>query len=218
MQKPDPGNILRRDGSNAASVLQNIPQAKLDLVNSYLSRIAKGVSEVEPKTLGSQETIEFRQAVKGQKHSWRFLASSMSDGTLRAFGILLAIFQGAQAGNIAPLLVGLEEPEMALHPAAADVLLAALREASEQRQILVTSHSPDLLDNQDIPTDSLLAVDNIDGLTHIGPIDEAGRNVLREKLFTAGELLRLNQLAPDRDSIFDVNDERQLKLFELNGS
>jgi hypothetical protein len=55
-------------------------------------------------------------------------------------------------------------------------------------------------------------------MTHIGPIDEAGRNVLREKLFTAGELLRLNQLAPDRDSIFDVNDERQLKLFELNGS
>ena len=217
MQKPDPGEILRRDGSNAASVLQKLPLHSRDLVNSFLSRIVKGVSESVSKTLGSQETIEFRQAVKGQKHSWRFLASSMSDGTLRAFGILLAVFQSAASESSAPLLIGLEEPEMALHPAAAGVLLSALREASARRQILVTSHSPDLLDNADIPTESLLAVENYDGLTHIGPIDSAGREVLRERLFTAGELLRQNQLAPDASAIFDVDDDRQLALFELNG-
>jgi Predicted ATPase len=217
MQKPDPGEILRRDGSNAASVLQKLPLETGETVNSYLSRIVKGVSEAESKTLGSQETIEFRQAVKGQKHPWRFLASSMSDGTLRAFGILLAVFQTLASETSSPLLIGLEEPEMALHPAAAGVLLSALREGAGHRQILVTSHSADLLDNPDIPTESLLAVDNHDGLTRIGPIDEAGRTVLKEHLFTAGELLRQNQLTPDKESIFDVDDERQLNLFELNG-
>jgi len=217
MQKPDPGEILRRDGSNAASVLQKLTPDTQKTVNSYLSRIVKGVSEAESKTLGSQETIEFRQAVKGQKHSWRFLASSMSDGTLRAFGILLAVFQTSASETSSPLLIGLEEPEMALHPAAAGILLSALREGAARRQILVTSHSPDLLDNPDIPTESLLAVDNHDGLTRIGPIDEAGRTVLRDRLFTAGELLRQNQLAPDASSVFDVDDERQLNLFELNG-
>ena len=219
MQKPDPGDLLRRDGSNAASVLQQIPDDVREQVDAHLARIVPGISNAEAKTLGSQETVEFRQTVKGQAHPWRFLAGAMSDGTLRAFGVLLAVFQGAAGspGNPPPLTIGLEEPEMALHPAAAGVLLAALREGEKHCQILVTSHSPDLLDNPDIPTESLLAVDNLDGLTRIGRIDEAGRTVLRDKLFTPGELLRQNQLAPDSESISDVSDERQLKLFEKNG-
>ncbi len=49
-----------------------------------------------------------------------FLASSMSDGTLRALGLLLAIHQLGAGGEAArpPSLTGLEEPETALHPAA----------------------------------------------------------------------------------------------------
>jgi hypothetical protein len=111
------------------------------------------------------------------------------------------------------MLIGLEEPEMALHPAAASVLLSALREASQHTQVLVTSHSPDLLDNPEIPTESLLAVENEDGVTVIGPVDSAGRSVLKERLFTPGELLRQNQLIPDPDAVSDFDDERQLGLF-----
>jgi predicted ATPase len=219
MQKPDPGDLLRRDGSNAASVFQQMPASTRELVNEYLARIVRGVSDAETKTLGSQETIEFRQAVKGQRHPWRFLASSMSDGTLRAFGVLLSLFQGRGSGKGSPMLIGLEEPEMALHPAAASVLLSALREASQHTQVLVTSHSPDLLDNPEIPTESLLAVENEDGVTVIGPVDSAGRSVLKERLFTPGELLRQNQLIPDPDAVSDFDDERQLGLFlfEIDG-
>ncbi len=97
------------------------------------------------------------------------------------------------------------------------MLLSSLREGSQHCQILVTSHSPDLLDNSDIPTESLLAVDNQDGLTRIGSLDEAGRSLLRDKLFTPGELLRQNQLAPDGRAVSDVSHERQLNLFEMNG-
>lgn len=217
-QLPDPGDLLRRDGSNSASVLQQIDTDSRNRISHYLSRIVPSVSTVDPKTLGAQETIEFRQNVKGQTHPWRFLASSMSDGTLRAFGILLAIFQSEVVQNgYPPLVIGLEEPEMALHPAAASILLAALREASQRVQILVTSHSPDLLDNPDIDTDSLLSVENDDLLTRIGRIDSAGRDMLKRNLFTAGELLRQNQLAPALDAVTDVQHERQLNLFDLNG-
>jgi predicted ATPase len=216
MQQPDPGDLLRRDGSNAASVLQQLGPEARDRISDYLSRIIPGVASAEPKTLGSQETIEFRQTVKGQGHPWRFLASSMSDGTLRAFGILLAIFQteAAARANRSPLLIGLEEPEMALNPAATSILLASLREASRRVQILVTSHSPDLLDDERISSESLLGVDNDSGLTRIGPVDAAGRMILREKLFTPGELLRLNQLTPDPGAVVDVKSDRQLGLFE----
>lgn len=214
-QKPDAGDRLRRDGSNAASVLRQLSPGAREKINGFLSRIVPGVSDAQAKSLGVQETIEFRQMVQGQEHPWRFPAESMSDGTLRAFGILLAIFQGAAepAEGTPPPLVGLEEPEMALHPGAAGVLLSALREGARRSQILVTSHSPDLLDNDGISTDSLLAVDTLGGVTRIGPIDEAGRTVLREKLFTPGELLRQGQLAPDAQTVSDVRRDRQLGLF-----
>jgi predicted ATPase len=217
MQKPDAGELLRRDGSNAASVFHKLPAKAKQRVNDYLARIVRGVADAETQILGSQETVEFRQAIKGQKHPWRFLAASMSDGTLRAFGILVALFQITGGRPNPPPLIGLEEPEMALHPAASHILLAALREAATATQVMVTSHSPDLLDDSNIPTEAILAVDNEEGITKIGPIDKAGRSVLKDKLFTPGELLRQNQLAPDREMIAAVEDDRQLNLFEVNG-
>jgi hypothetical protein len=96
--------------------------------------------------------------------------------------------------------VGIEEPEVAVHPAAAGVLLDSLHDASRHTQVLVTSHSPDLLDSDQIKTESILAVVAEAGVTRIGPLDEAGRSALRDHLYTAGELLRLNQLAPDPHS------------------
>jgi predicted ATPase len=220
MQKPDPGEILRRDGGNAASVLQRLSPEMHRAVLTDLARIVPGISEIDYRTLGSQETIEFRQIMQGQGHSWRFLADSMSDGTLRALGVLLAVYQGSMTSSDQPrpLTVGLEEPEIALHPAAARVLLGALREGSRHCQVLVTSHSPDLLDDPEIPTDALLTVDNQQGLTRIGPIDEAGKEMMRRKLFTAGELLRQSQLAPAEDVLSDVRHERQLNIFDTNGA
>ena len=214
MQKPDAGELLAREGWNSASVFAKLPESTKDEIARYLARIVPGVSGVDAKVLGSQETLEFRQGVKGQEHPWRFLAASMSDGTLRAFGVLLALFQGLGRNGQAPPLVGLEEPEVALHPAAAGVLLGALREASAVSQIVVTSHSPDLLDDSKIPDESILAVESRDGVTVIGQVDEAGRSLLRDKLFTPGELLRQNQLTPT-PAAFDEVDERQLKLFEI---
>ncbi len=220
MQRPDPGDLLRPDGSNAASVLGNLDTDARQRIDAFLARVVPGVQSVQPKVIGKQETIEFRQSVMGQPHPWHFVAASMSDGTLRALGILLAIHQhrGGAAGSAAPSLIGLEEPETALHPAAASVLLAALREASRSTQIVVTSHSPDLLDNPDIDSDSIYAVEAENGLTRIGRIDAASREMLRDKLFTPGELLRQNQLAPDPDAVADVRSERQLRLFEIHGT
>jgi predicted ATPase len=217
MQKPDPGELLRRDGGNIASVLQNLDPAHRSRVDYHLSRIVKGLAGAQTKILGAQETIEFRQAVKGQKHPWTFLASSMSDGTLRALGVLVAIFQNLRNGSASPNLIGLEEPEMALHPAASAVLLGALREATANSQIIVTSHSPDLLDNEDIPAESIFAVDSLDGITRIGTMDPAGRQMLRDKLFTPGELLRQNQIAADPEALDATRDDRQLSLFNFNG-
>ena len=216
LQNPDPGDILHRDGGNAASVFKRFPSATRELLSTRLNHVVPQISSVEYKTIGPMETLEFKQAVEGRTDHWRFFSSSMSDGTLRAFGTLLAIYQGSvpTPGVPHPLLIGLEEPETALHPAAAQELLAALREGSRRCQIIVTSHSPDLLDNEDIPVDSILAVESDQGKTRIGPVDEASRQVLAQKLFTVGELLRQGQLVPDEGTVNDVKREHQLSLFD----
>jgi predicted ATPase len=122
--------------------------------------------------------------------------------------VLAALFQGRLGGRSATSLVGIEEPEAGLHPAAAGALFDALVDASYTTQVLVATHSAALLDSDDVDVDSLLAVVAEDGLTQIGPIDEVGRSILRDRLFTAGELLQMAQLRPGRiadDSPQDPN-------------
>ena len=74
----------------------------------------------------------------------------------------------------------------------------------------MTTHSADLLDNDAIPDSSILAVLSEHAETRFGPLDEAGRTALRDHLFTAGELLRMDQLRPDPER----SAPRQLNLFE----
>ncbi len=170
-------------------------------IEDYLGQIVPGVVGVERVTARDRETLEFDQQVKGAQHPWRFGATNMSDGTLRAFGVLLALFQKGRDGvGTTQPFIGIEEPELALHPAATAVLLDAIRETAQHSQVLVTSHSADLLDNARVADESVLAVLSEDGVTHIGPLDEAGHSALKNGLFTAGELLRVDQLIPARTS------------------
>ena len=216
LQSPDPGDLLKRDGSNIASVLANLssrsPETK-KRVEEYLGKVVSGVSGVDERTVGPKETLEFRQEVRGARYPWRFFASNMSDGTLRALGVLIALFQGFDGAESVRRCVGIEEPEVALHPAAAGVLMDGLRDAAEQAQVLVTSHSPDLLDNKEIPDDAIIVVVAEHGESRIGTLDDAGRSTLRDHLYTAGELLRMNQLQPD-PSVFELQPE-QLRLFHV---
>jgi predicted ATPase len=145
-------------------------------------------------SFGTYETIEVDQQVAGAQSPWAFQATSVSDGTLRALGVLTALFAGSE-NQLSP--IGIEEPESALHPAAARLLLDALRDASERRQILVTSHSPDLLDNSSIRESEILAVTATAGQTTIGRLDSTARAALENSLFTPGELMRVSQLQPD---------------------
>jgi len=198
-QFPDAGELLARDGSNIASVLAQLSAHSPEVrgrIEKYIGRIVPGIHGLDVKEIGPMETMEFRQSVGGSAHPWRFSPNNMSDGTLRALGILVALFQRSGGAKPRVPLVGIEEPEMTLHPAAAGVLIDGLFDASDRTQIIITSHSPDLLDDPRI--DSILAVVAQEGTTRIGPVDEAGRSVLRDRLHTAGELLRLNQLRPDK--------------------
>ena len=216
LQPPNAGEVLLRDGSNLSSVLNQLsvdsPAAKAQVVE-LLSKVVPGVVDVTARHIGKKDTLEFRQKVGENEAPWCFLAENMSDGTLRALGVLTALVQSSNGGARKKVpLVGIEEPEVALYPGAAGVLRDALTSASEHTQIIVTSHSPDLLDDKSVSDESILAVASRNGQTIIGPVDAAGRSSIRDKLFTAGELLRLSQLTPDV-GVVEATSESQLELF-----
>ena len=215
LQDPDPGDVLLRDGSNLTSVFSQLSSVVRENIEEYLTVVVPGVQHVHVRKFGPKETLEFMQDVLRNEHPWQFLANNMSDGTLRVLGILVALFQGDDDAQKRVPLVGIEEPETALHPGAVAVLLDGLRDAANRTQLIITTHSPELLDDKHLDVNSILAVEAHDGDTVIAPVDEASISVVQDRLFTAGELLRSNQLQPD-PAAFPAAKEKQLALFDFN--
>ena len=211
LQDPDPGDILMQDGNNLNSVFKQLSSDVKKNIEEYLAVIVPGVLRVHARKFGPKEALQFRQYVAEDKDPLIFYGSNMSDGTLRALGILVALFQGNQKAEERVTLVGIEEPETALHPGAVAALLDGLRDAANRTQVIITTHSPELLDDKHLDVNSILAVEAHDGDTVIAPVDEASRSVVQDRLFTAGELLRSNQLQPDPADL-PAAKEKQLSL------
>ena len=206
MQEPDRGVRLHSDGSNAASVLREIQsksQDQMEQIRELLKSVVPGTIDVKPKKLGNKLTLEFTQDWTKSKPV-KFAAFNMSDGTLRILGLLTAVFQ-----HPTPSLLVIEEPETTIHPGALGSILDVLRSASRFMQVVVTTHSPDILDAKWIEDHHLRIVTWKKGTTRIGPVSEATRGALYEHLMGAGELLRSNALTPAE--LFDR--PRQLELF-----
>jgi predicted ATPase len=58
---------------------------------------------------------------------------------------------------VPPLLVAIDEPEAGLHPRLLPIVADIIKSASEETQVLVTTHSPDLLNCFDIDDVAVMA-------------------------------------------------------------
>ncbi len=196
LQDADEGIVLREDGSNVSGVwgrLQKFDPAIPDRLTRYLEAMVPELKRIRRVTLESKETLRFYQSSTGGRET-SFQATSMSDGTLRALGALVASRQNN--GTRVATVVTIEEPETALHPGAVAALMDAFHEACSDTQIIITSHSPDVLDHVDLETDALLVTESRDGATIVAGVDAASREAIRRHLYTPGELLRMDQLQP----------------------
>ena len=194
MQDPDGGAVLRPDGRNAASVLRETQRRSPEdgsRVGQLLESVVPGTVDVRPKRHGNKLTLEFTQDRAGTEPV-KFEAFSMSDGTLRVLGLILAAFQ-----RPAPSVLVIEEPEASMHPGALGSILDVLQLASQSMQVVVTTHSPDILDAKWIEDRHLRILSSSAGSTRIARVSQAVRAALQEHLMGAGELLRSNALTAD---------------------
>ena len=190
-QEPDSGTILHRNGSNVASVLKEIEHRSSDdmlRIRELLAAVVPHTDSVTTVSHGNRLGLEFTQAWRDDR-SVRFEALNMSDGTLRVLGLLVAVYQKKK-----PSLMVIEEPESTLHPEALGALSDVLAHGARETQMVVTTHSPELLDSADVGEDNLRLVQWGQGETTVRGVSAAAREALQQHLMGAGELLRSNGL------------------------
>ncbi|OQY59665.1 MAG: hypothetical protein B6245_05465 [Desulfobacteraceae bacterium 4572_88] len=71
-----------------------------------------------------------------------------------------------------------------------------LQEAGLRSQVLITTHSPDLIDT--FSPDMLRIVEKEDGVTKVGPLLKSQSEAIAENLFSPGELMRIDGLQRER--------------------
>ena len=212
LQDPDTGLVLRSDGSNAASVLAEIERrspADMVRISELLASVVPNTTRVSTVKHGKNLTLDFLQEWRRGERSTQltFEAFSMSDGTLRAVGLLAAVFQASK-----PRLTVVEEPEATIHAGALSTLLDVLRDAAEQTQLVVTTHSADILDSDWVRDNHLRVVTWSDGATRVATVADSAREAMRQRLMGAGELLRANAL--QASDVPDIGTAYQPALFE----
>ena len=193
-QKVADSHPLATGGDNLASTLKDMRQKKSNLLSELkeaLSVAVPGVRDIRVVRAGSYYVVELRHERDGgtPRGSW-FDLSYESDGTIRLLAMLTALFQ-----DPAPSLIGLEEPELAIHPGAMAVMADTMKEASLRGQVLVATHSPDLINL--LPIESIRAVTAEGGSTKVGRIAEHQLKSVRDNLFSPGELHSMEGLQPE---------------------
>lgn len=198
-QNPDAGERLSHDGDNLASVVNRLRDHapdRLDDITETLRSLGIPIYKIKHKGSGALETVVVTQRFAPESDGYDFDAMSISDGTLRALGILLSL-TSAFSGESGPTLIGIEEPETALHPAAVGALFSEIVRYSQQTQVVLTCHSPDFLDDQLVTAEMVRVVLlEPEGVSVVAPLSDEKKALLQDHLITAGEMLRVDQMTP----------------------
>lgn len=161
--------------------------------NSYLRK----VNEVMKLAVPQLDKLAFVKDENGLYHleakymHWRAQGSKQtemqfSDGTLRLIGFLFAILSGNG-------IILLEEPEINLHSGVVAQLpeFIAKMQRVKKRQILITTHSYDILSNPGIDGSEVILLENTAAGTEAKPISEIEdiRNILQAGLTVADAVI-----------------------------
>ncbi len=193
-QKPATPYPLDERGQNLASLLRDLKKRRRGASSGAFTRILEALSiavedvnDISVRQAGGYLVTHLHHGEDGPT----FPLLQESDGTLRLLGLLTALYQSSTrlATNT---LLGIEEPELTIHPGALGVLRDVLLEVSQRTQLLITTHSPDLL--YAIPVESIHVVEKVNHITEVGPVAETQRQAIAEKLFAPGELMRIEGL------------------------
>jgi len=207
-----------KDDPFGRDILQRIWDKAKHTREAWLRRISAVLQEAVPQLQG----LEVEMDDQGQPHligrfeHWRphdarQNESQFSDGTLRLFGLMWAMFEGK-----GPLL--LEEPELSLHPEVVRRLPQLLAELQEEirkmkrqsiadfepRQLLISTHSDELLRDTGIGADEVILLKPDKEGAILKEPDQDDRIALQNSGLTAADIL-LPKSGPSGQLALDFN-------------
>ena len=207
-----------KDDPFGRDILQRIWNKAKHTREAWLHRISTVLQEAVPQL----KRLEVEMDDQGQPHligrfeHWRphdarQNESQFSDGTLRLFGLMWATFEGK-----GPLL--LEEPELSLHPEVVRKLPQLLAELQEEirkmkrqsiadfepRQLLVSTHSNELLRDSGIGADEVILIKPDKEGAILKEPDQDNRVALRNSGLTAADVL-LPKSGPSGQLVLDFD-------------
>lgn len=187
VREPD-RSIGKRNDPFGGDFLEQIARTSEKTQNARLRKILDALRVAVPQLMELELWRDERGTphLRGKYEHWRPQGAwqteeQFSDGTLRLMGLLWAALEGT-----GPLL--LEEPELSLHPEVVRFIpqMFARIQRRTGRQILLSTHSSDLLRDDGIGMDEVLLllpgtegtnVKPADAISEIGKLLESGFNL-----------------------------------------
>ena len=208
-----------KDDPYGRDILQRIWNKRQRTRRAWLRRISSVLQEAVPQLKGLEVEMDDQGTphLIGRFEHWRphdarQNESQFSDGTLRLFGLMWSVFEGK-----GPLL--LEEPELSLHPEVVRKLPQLLAELQEEirkmkrqslddfepRQLLVSTHSDELLRDRGIGANEVLLIKPDKEGAVLEEPDPDDRIALRNSELTAADVL-LPKSGPSGQLALDFNE------------
>ena len=179
-------NALRSHGGNLAAVLYRLEHGdvrRFDRICDHIGRILPIFDRFQiDETYGK---VSLRWKAKGKEET--FGAHLTSDGSLRFFALVTLLNLPPE---MLPDVLLLDEPELGLHPAAVALIGDMIKSLATERQVIVATQSPLLVDTFGL--DEILVLDLEDGRTRFRTLDPGEYRLWLDESYTSGELWQKN--------------------------
>lgn len=144
---------LNEDGSNLALVLRGIlnTKEKRKKLTTLLNEFLPFVESITVEN-NLDKSVSYKLQEKYSNKS--FHANFLSDGTVSVLAIIIALYFEAESNVIV-----LEEPERNIHPKLLPDFLASAEDVSTEKQVIITTHNPELLKHSSISNVRLVTRD-----------------------------------------------------------
>jgi len=180
--------LLEENGSNVALVLRNLFREEekrrkfLNLAGALLPFVEDFNVDRSP---GQSLLVKLQESHSGDTY---LPASLLSKGTIKVVALLIALyFENKQ-------ISAFEEPATSLHPKLISRLMQMMREASEDKQIFLTTHNPEVIKHVELDNIYLVSRDE-DGFSQISkPADKKEVRIFLENNLGIDDLFVQNLL------------------------
>jgi len=181
-------NYLRNHGGNLAAILYRLEHEDLHRFDLICRHIRRVLPEFDRFVIEeSYGKVLLRWKAKWTEKS--FGAHLTSDGSLRFFALVTLLNLPSE---MLPSVILLDEPELGLHPAAIGLVAGMIQQLSHDKQIIVATQSPLLVDEFEL--DEIIVLDLEDGRTKLRKLNADDYQVWLRQDYTPSQLWQKNVL------------------------